>query len=94
MLYYVYILYSAQLDLFYIGSSEDPEIRLSKHLANHKGFTGKAKDWKIVYTERYSDKSEALKREKQLKNWKNRLRIQQLIEKAPLQGLSEDNISN
>ena len=79
MVYYVYILYSTQLDLFYIGSSENPEVRLSKHLANHKGFTGKAKDWKIVYTESYPDKTEALIREKQLKKWKNRERIQQLI---------------
>ncbi|NJO25616.1 MAG: GIY-YIG nuclease family protein [Bacteroidia bacterium] len=30
--YYVYILYSVSSDLFYIGSSADPEERLLKHL--------------------------------------------------------------
>ncbi|WP_207511057.1 GIY-YIG nuclease family protein [Longitalea luteola] len=78
MEYYVYILYSAQLDLFYIGSSENPEKRLSKHLASHKGFTGKVKDWKLCFTETFTTKSAALHR-KTIKNWKNRERIQQLI---------------
>jgi putative endonuclease len=50
-----------------------------KHLANHKGFTAKAKDWVICFTEGFSSKTEALKREKQLKNWKNREKIKQLI---------------
>jgi putative endonuclease len=82
--YYVYILYSAHLDLFYIGSSQNPEIRLAKHLANHRGFTGKAKDWIICFTETFPGKAEAQKRERQLKNWKNKERIQQLIAKAQL----------
>lgn len=67
MSYFVYILYSKSLDLYYIGFSENPEKRLKKHLANHKGFTAKAKDWFICYTEPFSEKKEALKREKQLK---------------------------
>ncbi len=49
MLFYVYILYSKEFDSYYIGSSENPEERLKKHLANHKGYTGKAKDWVICY---------------------------------------------
>jgi len=79
---FVYILYSASLDLYYIGCSYHPEKRLRKHLANHKGFTAKAKDWHICYTECFKNKAEALKREKQLKGWKNRSRIQQLIKNA------------
>jgi putative endonuclease len=82
MEYYVYILYSAQLDLFYVGTSQNPEKRLAKHLANHSGFTGKAKDWIICLKETFPGKAEAQKRERQLKNWKNRERFQQLIAKA------------
>jgi putative endonuclease len=49
---YVYILYSEILDKYYIGSTEGPiEYRLKKHLSDHKGFTGKIKDWKVVYSE-------------------------------------------
>ena len=76
---FVYILYSETLDLYYIGCSDDPQKRLKKHLADHKGFTAQAHDWQICYTECHNSKTEALKREKQLKGWKNRNRIQQLI---------------
>jgi len=79
---FVYILYSVSLDLYYIGCSENPEKRLRKHLAKHKGFTNKSKDWYICYTELFDNKPSALKREKQLKGWKNKGRIQQLIHNA------------
>jgi putative endonuclease len=48
------------LDRYYIGSCADVERRLAKHLGNHQGFTGKAKDWKIKYIERYLDRPTAL----------------------------------
>ncbi|HYM92583.1 MAG TPA: GIY-YIG nuclease family protein [Chitinophagaceae bacterium] len=79
MHYYVYILYSEHLDLYYIGSAADPQERLVKHLSNHNGFTAKAKDWKICFIEKHPNKTEALKRETQLKKWKNRARIESLI---------------
>lgn len=83
-MYYVYILYSSTLNLYYIGAAEDPNERLKKHLGKHKGFTSKAKDWTIKYVESFELKSEALKREKTLKRWKNRSRIEELINKANL----------
>ena len=79
MAHFVYILYSVSLDLYYIGSSANPEERLRKHLANHHGFTSRAKDWVICYSEPFSDRSEAIKRERLLKSWKNREKIQLLI---------------
>ena len=82
MMYFVYILHSVVLDRYYIGSSQNPQERLNKHLANHKGFTGKSKDWVICYFEEFETKSEALKRENQIKGWKNKDRIKQLIEKS------------
>lgn len=82
-MYTVYILYSAILNKFYIGyTSEAIEVRLRKHLSKHKGFTSKTKDWQVVYNEMYSLKSEAMQREKQLKNWKSHLRIQELISRG------------
>ncbi len=82
MEYWMYILYSASLRKFYIGSSNDPAGRLRRHLTNHKGFTALANDWQLVYSEKYLTKSEALHREKQLKSWKNNNRIQALISKG------------
>ena len=53
---------------YYTGStSMSPEERLSYHLSNHKGFTSKAKDWKIVYTESFLSIEEARQRERQIK---------------------------
>jgi putative endonuclease len=76
----VYILFSETLNKYYIGSTEGlPEERLKKHLSDHKGYTGKAKDWKVVFTEELPDKHQALIREKQIKSWKSRKIIEKLI---------------
>jgi len=56
----VYILYSSSLDRYYIGSTTQPvEERLRRHLSDHKGFTAKAKDWCIIYSESCVDKPSA-----------------------------------
>ena len=81
MKYYVYILYSASLNKYYVGSTEDVYSRLEKHLQNHKGFTGKAKDWILKYTETYNSKSESIKREFQIKTWISRKMIESRIAK-------------
>ena len=80
--YYVYILYSASLNKYYVGSTQDVQSRLEKHLQNHRGFTGKAKDWVLRYTETYNSKSESIKRELQIKKWKSRKMIEELIQKS------------
>jgi putative endonuclease len=79
----VYILYSESLDRYYIGSTTMiVEERLVKHLTNHSGFTGKAKDWIIVHTEVFDEKTDALKRELAIKNKKSRKYIESLIIKG------------
>lgn len=75
-----YILYSTELDRFYIGHTcEDVQERLRKHLSHHAGFTAKANDWSIVYSEQYMDKSLAYAREREIKAWKSKQRIRELI---------------
>jgi putative endonuclease len=67
-LYTTYILYSAQMDRYYVGStSKTIEERLSYHLSNHNGYTGKAKDWIIVYESEYSTVQESRKLERKIK---------------------------
>ncbi|WP_228446606.1 GIY-YIG nuclease family protein [Chryseobacterium sp. 3008163] len=78
---FCYILYSKSIDKYYIGHScEDLQERLRKHLAHHKGFTSKAKDWIIVYFETFKNKSVAYKREIEIKAWKSKAKIKKLIE--------------
>ncbi len=76
---FVYILYSVTRNKYYVGSCENVQVRLKKHNTNHSGFTGKTGDWELKYTEEYLDKTSALKREKQIKDWKSRKMIEKLI---------------
>ncbi|HOX82234.1 MAG TPA: GIY-YIG nuclease family protein [Chryseolinea sp.] len=81
MLATFYILFSKSADKYYIGhTTEQIEERLRKHLSNHDGFTGKFKDWKIVYTESYNSKEIAYKREREVKLWKSKKRIEKMID--------------
>ncbi len=78
-MYTVYIIYSVKINKFYIGFSSNVFERLLKHNRSNKGFSSTGKPWSIVYTEAFKDKKSAMAREKQIKNWKNRNRILDLI---------------
>jgi putative endonuclease len=80
MRFSVYILYSSTLDRYYIGhTGDDLQERLRRHNSNHKGFTGKIGDWVIVHTEPYPTKTAAYQREREIKAWKSRRKIDLLI---------------
>ena len=79
MLFQVYLLFSESKNRYYIGYSSNLEARLIRHNQKSKGFTGNTNDWKVVYTEQYNTKEEAQKCELQIKSWKSRTKIQELI---------------
>jgi putative endonuclease len=84
MTYHVYILYSQLADKYYVGfSGDDLYERLRKHNSNHRGFTGKVSDWQIVFTQKFTEKSEAMKLEKEIKSWKSRKSIERLVKSIP-----------
>jgi len=65
----VYVLYSEKYDKIYIGYTSNIEQRLLSHnKLFQKGYTVKYRPWKIVYTEKFITKKEALQREKELKS--------------------------
>ena len=75
-----YILYSQAADKYYVGyTSGEMNERLRKHNSNHKGFTGPYNDWVVAYTELFESKKEAMEREKQIKGWKSRTKIELII---------------
>ena len=85
ILVFVLLLYffSKSLNEYYVGHScEILQERLRKHLSDHKGFTSKAKDWMIVYSENFDSKIEAYKREREIKSWKSSSKIKKLIESS------------
>ncbi|MBN2414249.1 GIY-YIG nuclease family protein [bacterium] len=79
-MYTVYALYSPDYDKMYIGYTADLDARFRSHneLAV-KGYTVKYRPWILLYTETYPTKSEAMKREKELKSHKGRDFIRTLI---------------
>ncbi|MEB0303372.1 GIY-YIG nuclease family protein, partial [Mucilaginibacter sp. 5C4] len=78
-MFFTYILYSQSLNKYYVGSTSNVEERLKKHNSNHKGFTGRAPDCVIKWSEPHLTKEEAGRRERQIKAWKSRKMIEQLI---------------
>ncbi len=76
----LYILFSEGKNKYYVGFTGDIlNERLRRHNSNHKGFTGRIPDWKIVYKEEFLNKKDAMQREKTIKKWKSRNMIEKLI---------------
>ncbi|ERJ57898.1 GIY-YIG nuclease family protein [Sphingobacterium paucimobilis] len=81
----VYILYSVSLDRYYVGFTGNLVERLRRHNSYSKGYTGRAKDWVVVYREAFADKSAAMEREGAIKSWKSRVLIEELIRSVGLE---------
>lgn len=79
--FYVYIMASERNGTIYIGVTSDLSRRRLQHTFETKeGFTEKYNVHRLVYYEYFQDINNAIKREKQLKNWKREWKIA-LIEK-------------
>lgn len=74
-MYYIYILFSEKLNKYYVGCSSNIQDRLYKHNNKHHRFSNSANDWVLKYSEEYQYKSEAMKREKEIKKLKSRIKI-------------------
>ena len=68
MTWYVYLLLCDQ-KTYYVGISNDLLNRFLQHINKESFHTSKFSDLRLVYVEKYSDKYEAARREKQLKGW-------------------------
>ena len=77
-MFYVYVLYSKILDVYYKGFSTNIQQRLEYHLNGKSFFTSQVKDWVLVYSKNFDSKKEALIEEKRLKKL-NRTSIEKII---------------
>ena len=68
MSYYVYVLYSAEKDIFYRGQTNDIKDRLQRHNSGYVKSTSFGKPWKLIWFTEKESRSEALALEKKLKN--------------------------
>ena len=79
MTYVVYILESETGQRFYIGHTNNLHIRLKQHNENNLGWTKRYRPWKLLYSEAFTTKPEAIQKEKYLKSLKNRNAILKYI---------------
>ena len=77
----VYILHSASIDKFYIGSCLDLEQRLEQHRKHlySKGFTKRASDWELFFKAEGLNQEQARKIELHLKRMKSRNYVENLL---------------
>ena len=64
--FYVYILQSSRGD-YYIGHTQDPAERLRRHQSGRGNYTKSRGPWQLVYTECFETRSQAMTRERALK---------------------------
>ena len=78
----VYILQSDSTRAFYIGEAEDLQKRLKKHNNGESRSTKSGRPWRLVYSEEFPSRSEAVRRERSLKSpkgWKELREIKNRI---------------
>ena len=79
-IYFVYILSSRINGTLYVGVTNNLLSRVTQHREHMlEGFTKRYDVTRLVHYEMFGDINEAIRREKQLKNWKRAWKIQ-LIE--------------
>src|SRR5690349_6994015 len=81
-MYYIYILHSANSDLYYTGYSDNPHRRLIEHNSKPQNtFTSKHRPWELkAYFECGSNESNAIKLERVFRRQKSRSLLMQLCD--------------
>ena len=64
---------------FYIGQCSDLDKRMSNHQEGYSKYTASKRPWRLKYFELYNNRTEALKREKQIKSMKSKKYIEALV---------------
>ena len=82
MSFFRYILRSESSSRFHIGHAEDVEKRLLEHNSDRVVATRRKRPGRLIYSECFSTRSEAARREMQIKQMKNRIWIVRLVTEA------------
>lgn len=81
--YFIYITTNPDKSVLYIGVTNDLRRRVFEHQENkgeNKTFAGRSYCYNLVYYERFENIIEAIDREKQLKKWSRKKKVE-LIER-------------
>ena len=69
-MWYTYILKSLKDNKYYIGCTGNLEQRIAQHNIGATTSTKHRRPFVLIYSERFSEKTDALKRERQIKSYK------------------------
>ena len=72
MRFYVYIIQSEYDGSYYIGSTNNLTDRIERHNQGRSKYTKPKRPWQLVYCEEFASRSEAQKREIEIKNRKSK----------------------
>ena len=78
-MYKVYILKSQVKERYYIGQTENLDKRLKEHNSGKTMSTKGYSPWKVVYMEEFETRSEAVKREMEIKSYKSGIKFKNLL---------------
>jgi putative endonuclease len=84
MQYYVYVLQSEKDGSLYIGQTKNIDERLLRHNQGRSRYTKTKLPWKLLYSEEFDNRSQAVQREKTLKSLRRKDLILQLIKDSEL----------
>jgi putative endonuclease len=79
MLFHLYILRSEASGRFYIGQTKDLARRIDYHNANYSKSLKNRGPWRLVHSEQFATRGEAVRRESLVKSWKDRAMIEALV---------------
>ncbi len=79
MAFHLYILQSQSTGRFYVGQTEHLKERVAYHNANYSLSLRNRGPWKLMYSEQYEPRSEAMRREQYIKRQKDRCFIEALV---------------
>ena len=80
-----YILKSLKTGRYYIGQTEDIVDRIKRHNSGRSKATKNSMPWELIYSEEYSTRSLAFRREQEIKSYKGGIKFKKLL------GLWKDN---
>ena len=79
LVFSVYIIKSSVTDQYYIGQTSDIDKRLLRHNSGYSKSTKAGKPWKLVYSENFDTRQQAMNREAELKKYKSRVMIEKIV---------------
>jgi len=85
MQYFVYIIKSNKTGRFYIGQTQDIDLRLQFHNTGRSKYTKNLGPWSIFAYKAFNTRSEAMKEEKKLKNLRSKKLLLEFIRKNKFQ---------